>query len=73
MSTPNKIVAIISLLALATVARADGLSTSMSPQIGGGIGQFDGGVSSNTATAAIGCNGTLNLSTGCATPLPGGI
>ena len=47
---------------------------SITPQIGGGIGQFDGGVSSSNYTPPppSSCNGTLDLSTGCATPLPGG-
>lgn len=67
MSTRSKIAAALLLLGLATVARADGLSTSVTPQLGGGIGGFDGGISFKAITQAVtGCSGTgLIFSVAC--------
>ena len=74
MSIRSRLVLALLLGFLAGSAAADGLSSSMSPQLGGGISQFDGGISGVVSTAApAGCNGTINLSTGCAMPMLGGL
>ena len=60
------------LAAFATAAMADGLSTSVTPQIGGGIGGFNGGVSNLTnytpPPPPSGCSaGQLDFSDSCNT------
>lgn len=52
MSIRNKL-ALAALLLGVSAAQGDGISNSMTPQLGGGIGTgFDGGISSTAAVAA---------------------
>ena len=54
-------------LFLATAAKSDGIYNPT----GGGVGFIDGVNNFTTSAAPPTCNGTLDLSTGCATPLVG--
>ena len=75
MSTFSRIALTIAILALGgTTVGADGLSGSVSPQLGGGIGGFDGGISIAPVPSAApsSCSGTIDLSTGCKLPMIGG-
>lgn len=74
MWTPNRFALAIALLAFAATAYADGLSGSITPQIGGGIGgMFDGGLNSSGSfkgVAPVACGtGVIDLSTGCSLPI----
>ena len=68
MSILNRIALIMALLT-ATVARGDGISGGIGQGLGGGVSGFDRGISSTgafTPTPPPTCNGTVDLSTGCA-------
>jgi len=70
MSTINKILIVLALIGTGTAAWA----FSVSPQVGGGIGQSDGGISVTGAAPGpppIGCSGQIDLSTGCVQPTLG--
>jgi hypothetical protein len=62
MSTRNRIALAAALALLCSAARGDGISSSISPQLGGGIGQFDGGVSARASSSAPPPTCTVNLS-----------
>ena len=68
MRTFSKVLLAALLLAAMTAARGDGLSTSMSPQTGGGIGGwFDGGLSYQKASGSPPpvCSNSLDFSQSC--------
>ncbi|WP_339561094.1 hypothetical protein [Pseudomonas sp. EA_65y_Pfl1_P113] len=62
------------LLVLFAIALAMGAATagSLTPQIGGGISQFDGGIASQGSTVTPGsCSGVINAGSGCPLPMLG--
>lgn len=61
------------LAATALLARADGLG-GVGQNIGGGISQFDNGISyggTGGFTPPVGCSGTIDGSEGCPLPMLG--
>jgi len=61
------------LLVGVSIVKGDGLSSSITPQLGGGIGGFDGGISFGIkATPLSPCGvGAIDLSAGCPMPMLG--
>lgn len=68
-------IALIALLLGIAVAYGAGITGSVSPQIGGGISEFNGGISTNsgfTGVAPVNCGtGIIDLTTGCTQPMFG--
>jgi hypothetical protein len=63
MWTRSRIVLALLLLGL-SAAKGDGLSTSVSPQLGGGIGGFDGGISFRSGAGGGGGADCIEYQTG---------
>lgn len=61
------------LLVLFAIALAIGAATagSLTPQIGGGISQFDGGIARQASTVTSSCSGVINAGSGCPLPMLG--
>ena len=70
MSTRNKLLAVLLLIGIASMAKADGINQPGSS--GSDVGFIEGVYNYLSSAVASTCNGAIDLSTGCKLPMLGG-